>query len=116
MQCTQGLGILLWGCRKTTRDTPRDHHGPTWHTLSSVYVPKATTFDIPATAGLTAESTNASSGTATADDEIAFRKPTTTAGVPTTTTKAIQMPAEFLLHLKCLLHKLQGLELPRTRC
>ncbi|CAH3184465.1 unnamed protein product, partial [Porites lobata] len=29
---------------------------------------------------------------------------------------AIQTPAEFLLHLKCLLHKLQGLELLRTRC
>ena len=29
---------------------------------------------------------------------------------------AIQTPAEFLLHLKCLLHKLQGLELLLTRC
>ena len=27
---------------------------------------------------------------------------------------AIQTPAEFLLHLKCLLHKLQGLELLLT--
>ena len=29
---------------------------------------------------------------------------------------AIQTPAEFLLHLKCLLHKLQGLELLLKRC
>ena len=29
---------------------------------------------------------------------------------------AIQSPAEILLHLKCLLHKLQGLELLLTRC
>ena len=29
---------------------------------------------------------------------------------------AIQTPAEFLLHLKCLLRKLQGLELLLTRC
>jgi len=28
----------------------------------------------------------------------------------------IQTPAEFLLYLKCLLHKLQGLELLLTRC
>ncbi|CAH3112681.1 unnamed protein product, partial [Porites lobata] len=32
------------------------------------------------------------------------------------TAHAIQTPAEFLLHLKCLLHKLQGLELLLTRC
>ena len=37
--------------------------------------------------GLTAESTNTSTGAATADDENALRKPTTTAGVPTTATK-----------------------------
>ena len=40
LRCARGLGILLWGCCKTTNSTPRDHHGSTWHT-PWVYVPKA---------------------------------------------------------------------------
>ena len=30
---SQGLGILLWCCCKTTYCTPRDHYGSTWDTL-----------------------------------------------------------------------------------
>ena len=44
-------------------------------------------YQTTATTGLIAESTNTSTGAATADDENAFRKPTTTAGVPATTIK-----------------------------
>ena len=40
LQCSQKLGVLLWGCRKTTNGTPRDHHGTSWHT-PRIYVPKA---------------------------------------------------------------------------
>ena len=37
---SQGLGILLWCCCKTTYCTPRDHYGSTWDT-PRVYASKA---------------------------------------------------------------------------
>ena len=40
LRCTQGLGILLWCCCKTTYCTPRNHYGSTWDT-PRVYASKA---------------------------------------------------------------------------
>ena len=38
LQCSLKLGVLLWGCRKTTNGTPRE--STSWHT-PRIYVPKA---------------------------------------------------------------------------